>query len=300
MINQKCAQERKEEIMKRLHLRKTLNRSHGGNFVIFLMLVLVGIFMGLPLWYSIVSAFKPPEEIFIFPPRFYVTNPTGRNFTQLFQLATNLTVPFNRYLFNSIFVSFASTFLSVLVGALAAYPFAKKKFMGRGVLWKLIMLTLLFSGGVTSLPSYIVKAKLGLINTYWVLILPSIASTLHMFLMRQFMLQIPDSLLEAARIDGASEFRSFIHIVMPNIKPAWMTVMVLSFTNIWNNGSAGVVYDEPLKLLPTALNQISAGGISRTGVTAAATLLLMIPPILAFVVTQSKMLQTMAHSGIKD
>ena len=286
--------------MKKIHFSKPLNRSHGGNFMVFLMLVLFGIFMGLPLWLTIVNAFKPPEEIFLFPPRFWVENPTGKNITDLFQLATNLTVPFNRYLFNSVFVSLATTTVGVIIGAMAAYPFAKKNFMGRQVLWKLIMLTLLFSGGVTSLPSYIVKAKLGLINTYWVLILPSLASTLHMFLMRQFMLQIPDTLLEAARIDGASELRTFMHIVMPNIKPAWMTVMVLSFTSIWNTGSAGVVYDEALKLLPTALGQISAGGIARTGVTAAASLLLMIPPILAFIVTQSKMLQTMAHSGIKD
>ena len=286
--------------MKKIHFSKPLNRSHGGNFMVFLMLVLFGIFMGLPLWLTIVNAFKPPEEIFLFPPRFWVENPTGKNITDLFQLATNLTVPFNRYLFNSVFVSLATTTVGVIIGAMAAYPFAKKNFMGRQVLWKLIMLTLLFSGGVTSLPSYIVKAKLGLINTYWVLILPSLASTLNMFLMRQFMLQIPDTLLEAARIDGASELRTFMHIVMPNIKPAWMTVMVLSFTSIWNTGSAGVVYDEALKLLPTALGQISAGGIARTGVTAAASLLLMIPPILAFIVTQSKMLQTMAHSGIKD
>lgn len=286
--------------MKRVHFKKQLNRSHGGNFVIFLMLALMGVFMGLPLWYSIVSAFKPPEEIFIFPPRFYVENPTGRNFTSLFQLATNLVVPFNRYLFNSIFVSVVTTGLSVIIGALAAFPFAKKNFVGKKFLWKLIMMTLLFSGGVTTLPAYIVKAKLGLINTYWVLILPSLASTLHMFLLRQFMMQIPDSLLEAARIDGAGEFRVFINLVMPNVKPAWMTVMVLSFQSIWNTGSGGVIYDEPLKLLPTALGQISAGGIARTGVTAAATMLLMIPPIFAFVITQSKMLQTMAHSGIKD
>lgn len=286
--------------MKRLHIKAQLNRSVGGNFMIFLVLVLFGIFMALPLVYNIVSAFKPPEEIFIFPPKFYVINPTGQNFSQLFQLASNLTIPFNRYLFNSIFVSFFSTLLCVIVGALAAYPFAKKKFFGREALWKLIMLTLLFSGGVTDLPSFIVKAKLGLLNTYWVLILPSLASTLQMFLMRQFMMQIPDTLLEAARIDGASEVQVFWNVVMPNVKPAWMTVMVLAFTGIWNTGSGGVVYKESLKLLPTALSQISAGGIARTGVTAAAALLLMIPPILAFVITQSKMLQTMAHSGIKD
>ena len=285
---------------KHIRVSGKLNRSYGGNLIIFIMLVLVGLFMGLPLFYNIVSAFKQPSELFIFPPRFYVSDPTLSNFTQLFQLATNLTVPFNRYLFNSIFVSIASSVLCVLIGALAAYPFAKKDFPGKKMLWNLIMMTLLFSGGVTSLPSYIVKAKLGLINTYWVLILPSIASTLQMFLMRQFMLQIPDSLLEAARIDGASEFKTFLTIVMPNVKPAWLTVMVLAFTGIWNTGSNGVIFEESLKLLPSALSQISAGGIARTGVTAAATLLLMIPPILAFVVTQSKMLQTMAHSGIKE
>ena len=286
--------------MEKIRLKKQLNRSHGGNFVIFLLLALLGAFMVLPLWYSIVTAFKPSEEIFLFPPRMYVENPTVRNFTNLFQLMTNLTVPFIRYLFNSVFVSIVTTGAGVLIGALAAYPFAKKQFPGKKILWKLIMTTLLFSGGVTALPAYIVKAKLGLINSYWVLILPSLASTLHVFLMRQFMTQIPDSLLEAARLDGANEFQVFMHLVMPNVKPAWMTVMVLSFQSIWNTGSGGVVYDESLKLLPTALSQISAGGINRTGVAAAATLLLMIPPILAFVITQSKMLDTMAHSGIKD
>lgn len=264
------------------------------------MLVGVGIFMGLPLYYNIIQSFKPPEELFIFPPRFYVVNPSWRSYSQLFQLVSDLTVPFSRYLFNSVFVSLVSTTVSVMIGAMAAYPFAKKKFPGRNALWKLIMLTLLFSGGVTALPSYIIQAKLGLLNTYWVLILPSLASTLHMFLLRQFMLQIPDSLLDAAKIDGASDMKIFLSIVMPNVKPAWMTVMVLSFTSIWNAGSGGVIFKEELKLLPTALSQISAGGIARSGASAAAGVLLMIPPIVSFVLTQSKMLQTMAHSGIKD
>lgn len=286
--------------MRRIRIKKQLNRSHFGNFSVLLMLVLVGMFMGLPLYYNIIQAFKPVEERFIFPPRFYVVNPTWVNFTQLFQLVSDLTVPFSRYLFNSIFVSLVSTTAGVLMGAMAAYPFAKKKFPGKDMLWRLIMLTLLFSGGVTALPAYIVKAKLGLINTYWVLILPSLASTLHMFLLRQFMLQIPDVLLDAAKIDGAGDLRIFLNVVMPNVKPAWMTVMVLSFTNIWNTGSAGVIFKEELKLLPTALSQISAGGIARSGAAAAAAVLLMIPPIVSFVLNQSKMLQTMAHSGIKD
>lgn len=286
--------------MKRIRLHKQLNRSHFGNFMIFVMLVAVGVFMGLPLYYSIIQSFKPPEELFIFPPRFYVVNPSWRSYSQLFQLVSDLTVPFSRYLFNSVFVSIVSTTISVMIGAMAAYPFAKKKFPGRNTLWKLIMLTLLFSGGVTALPAYIIKAKLGLINTYWVLILPCLASTLHMFLLRQFMLQIPDSLLDAAKLDGANDFIIFLRVIMPNVKPAWMTVMVLSFTDVWNNGSAGVIFKEEFKLLPTALGQISAGGISRSGAAAAASVLLMIPPIVSFVLTQSKMLQTMAHSGIKD
>ena len=283
-----------------LHLKRQLNRSHFGNFAIFVMLVGVGLFMGLPLYYNVIQSFKPAEELFIFPPRFYVVNPSWRSYSQLFQLVSDLTVPFSRYLFNSVFVSIVSTGIGVLIGAMAAYPFSKKKFPGRNALWKLIMLTLLFSGGVTALPAYIVKAKLGLINTYWVLILPTLASTLHMFLLRQFMLQIPDSLLDAAKLDGANDFTIFLRVVMPNVKPAWMTVMVLSFTDVWNNGSAGVIFKEEFKLLPTALNQISAGGISRSGAAAAAGVLLMIPPIVSFVLTQSKMLQTMAHSGIKD
>ena len=286
--------------MRLFRLKKQLNRSHFGNFSVFFMLVVVGIFMGLPLYYTVIQSFKPIEERFIFPPRFYVTNPTGQNYTQLFQLISDLTVPFSRYLFNSVFVSIASTGVGVLIGAMAAYPFAKKKFPGKNGLWKLVMLTLLFSGGVTALPAYIIKAKLGLINTYWVLILPSLASTLHMFLLRQFMLQIPDCLLDAGKIDGASDMRIFMNIVLPNVKPAWMTVMVLSFTNVWNNGSTGVIFKEELKLLPTALSQISAGGISRSGAASAAGVLLMIPPIVSFIMTQSKMLQTMAHSGIKD
>lgn len=286
--------------MRRIRIHKQLNRSHFGNFLIFAMLVLVGIFMGLPLYYSVIQSLKPVEERFIFPPRFYVVNPTGVNYSQLFQLVSDLTVPFSRYLFNSIFISIASTGVGVLIGAMAAYPFAKKKFPGKNMMWKLIMMTLLFSGGVTGLPAYIIKAKLGLLNTYWVLILPSLASTLHMFLLRQFMLQIPDSLLDAAKLDGANDFLIFMNVIMPNVKPAWMTVMVLSFTNIWNTGSAGVIFKEELKLLPTALSQISAGGIARSGASAAASVLLMIPPIVSFVLTQSKMLQTMAHSGIKD
>lgn len=283
------------------HKEKKVNRSGYGNFMVFILLIIFAIFLGFPLYYNVVQAFKPPEEIFIFPPRFYVVNPTMKNISDLFQLVNFLDVPFIRYVFNSIFVSVSSTLLSVLVGSLAAYPFAKMEFLGKIFFWKLIIMTLLFSGGATSLATYIVEAKLGLVNTYWVMILPAISSTLYMFLMKQFMMQIPNSLLEAAHIDGAGELRIFWQIIMPNVKPAWMTVAVLTFNGLWNSGSSTAVFDEQLKLLPTALNQITASsGTARKGVAAAATLLLMIPPIITFILTQRKMLQTMAYSGIKE
>lgn len=289
----------------KLRTGERLNRSRGGNAAIFILLGLMALFMGMPLFYSIASAFKPPEEIYLFPPKFYAIHPTINNFKQLSQMVSNLWVPFSRYLYNSLFISVVTTFFSVFIGAMAAYPFAKHKFVGRDMLWRLIMVTLLFSGGVTALPSYIIKARLGLINSYWVMILPAIAVPLQMFLMRQFMMQLPDSLLEAARLDGAGEFRIFSSIILPNVKPAWLTVMVLAFQNIWNGSAGGadsttVIFDENYKMLPAVLSQIQTGGFARMGVAAAASLLLMLPPIVAFVVNQSKMLQTMAHSGIKD
>lgn len=280
--------------------QKRINRSIGGNIVVFFILVLVGAFMFIPMWYSIVNAFKPPEEIFIFPPRLYVENPTLANFSNLSLLLSNLWVSFGRYIFNSIFVSVVSTLISVIFGAMAAYAFAKHNFVGKKFFWSLIMVTLLFAGGVTELPTYIVKSALGLVDTIWVFILPSIAVPLYMFLLKQFMGQIPDVLIEAARIDGAGELRIFFNLIIPNIKSAWMTVAVLMFQGTWSMQSTGLVFKEELKLLPTVLSQIGTSGISLQGVAAASSMLMLIPPVMAFIVTQSRMMQTMAHSGIKD
>ena len=183
--------------------KKRINRSWYGDTTIFIVLALLGAFMALPLIYSIVQAFKPLEEIYLFPPRFFVNNPTLSNFTQLSQVANNLWVPFSRYLFNSLFVSIVVTVGHVIVASMCAYPLAKHKFPGRNSIFQIITMALVFSGGTLALPQYIVMAKLGMINTYWALILPGIATSLGLFLMRQFMLQIHDSLLESARIDGA-------------------------------------------------------------------------------------------------
>ncbi len=287
---------------KKISLKKTrrVNRSQGGNILVFLMLLILGGFMLLPVVYTVVQAFKPMEELFLFPPRFTVSNPTVKNFKLIGQLVDNLWVPFSRYTFNSVLVSIAGTAGNVIIASMAAYPLAKNDFPGKKVLFKIVTVALLFSGGVLSLAQYIIMAKLHMINTYWALILPSVATPMGLFLMKQFMEGISTSLLEAARIDGMNEFQIYWSIVMPNVKPAWLTMIIFAFQGMWSMTGGNFIYKEELKMLPTALAQIQSGGIARAGVAAAANLLMFIPPVIMFLITQSSIMETMAHAGIKE
>ena len=287
---------------KKIRLKKTrrVNRSQGGNILVFLMLLILGGFMLLPVVYTVVQAFKPMEELFLFPPRFTVSNPTVKNFKLIGQLVDNLWVPFSRYTFNSVFVSVAGTAGNVIIASMAAYPLAKNDIPGKKVLFKIVTVALLFSGGVLSLAQYIIMAKLHMINTYWALILPSVATPMGLFLMKQFMEGISTSLLEAARIDGMNEFQIYWSIVMPNVKPAWLTMIIFAFQGMWSMTGGNFIYKEELKMLPTALAQIQSGGIARAGVAAAANLLMFIPPVIMFLITQSSIMETMAHAGIKE
>lgn len=284
----------------RIRKTKRVNRSTGGNIVMFIMLVVLGGFMLLPVIYTVVQAFKPMEELFLFPPRFTISNPTFKNFKLIGQLIDNLWVPFSRYTFNSVFVSAAGTAGNVIIASMAAYPLAKNDFPGKKFLFKIVTVALLFSGGVLSLAQYIIMAKLHMINTYWALILPSVATPMGLFLMKQFMEGISTSLLEAARIDGMNEFQIYWSIVMPNVKPAWLTMIIFAFQGMWSMTGGNFIYKEELKMLPTALAQIQSGGIARAGVAAAANLLMFIPPVVMFLVTQSSIMETMAHAGIKE
>ena len=279
---------------------KRVNRSTGGNVLVFLMLVILGGFMLMPVVYTVVQAFKPMEELFLFPPRFTVSNPTVKNFKLIGQLIDNLWVPFSRYTFNSVFVSAAGTAGNVIIAPMAAYPLAKNDFPAKKFLFRIVTVALLFSGGVLGLAQYIIMAKLHMINTYWALILPSVATPMGLFLMKQFMEGISTSLLEAARIDGMNEFRIYWSIVMPNVKPAWLTMIIFAFQGMWSMTGGNFIYKEELKMLPTALAQIQSGGIARAGVAAAANLLMFIPPVLMFLITQSSIMETMAHAGIKE
>lgn len=277
-----------------------LSRSRVGNFGIFIFMLAISAFMVLPLLYSVIQAFKPIDEIFAYPPRFFVKHPTAQNFRDAFTLAGNLWVPFSRYAFNSLLVSIGGTSLYVIVASLAAYPLAKGRFRGKATLSRLIVWTMMFSAEVLVIPRYIIVSMFGMVDTYFAVILPALSATMGVFLIRQFIdASIPDSTLEAARIDGANEFRIFGSIVMPSIKPAWLTVIIFTFQSLWNGNPQSYIYSEQLKTLPTVMSTIASGGIARSGASAAVAVIMMIPPIAVFIFTQSSVMETMAHSGLK-
>ena len=279
--------------------KKNINRSIGGNLLVFLIVLLLACFMLLPIVYAVSSAFKPLDEIFIFPPRMFVRKPTLDNFVQLAQITSSSWVPLSRYIFNSLFVSAVGTVGHMLMASMAAYPLAKHRFIGQRTISGVVKLSLLFTSAVTAIPQYIVMSSIGIVNTYWALIFPAFQAALGLYLMQSFMGQIPEEMLEAARIDGAGELRIFWRIVMPNVKPAWLTVIIFSFQQVWNNVGSSVIYDEKIKLLGSLLTQVTAAGTARAGAGAALGLILMIPPILLFVLSPRRVIETMSTSGMK-
>ncbi|WP_116232695.1 carbohydrate ABC transporter permease [Paenibacillus sp. VMFN-D1] len=287
-------------MMAAFRMPRRLNRSFTVSFMLFAFLAVFGAFMALPLIYAVNNAFKPLNELFLFPPRFFVNNPTMDNFYDLVALMGNSWVPLSRYIVNTFFITIVGTVGHILLSSAAAYPLAKYRFPGSRILFSIVVMSLMFSGHVTAIPNYMVMSWLGWINTHASIIVPSLAFPLGLFLMKQFMEQIPDALLEAAKIDGANEYRIYWTIVMPNVKPAWLTLMILQFPMLWGSDGGNFIYSENLKTLHYALGQITAGGIARAGVGAAVALILMVVPITLFIISQSNVLQTMATSGMKE
>ena len=286
---------------KRLAKRtKQLNRSFVGNLGVILVFSVFGAFMLLPMIYSVSQSLKPMDELFVFPPRFFVRNPTLKSFRDLFRLIGDQTIPFSRYIFNTVLISVTGTFGHVVIASMAAYSFAKMRFVGSKWMFQLIITALLFNATVLGIPSFMVFTWLGLLDNPLVIILPAWQSTLGLYLMKQNMESIQDAVLEAARIDGAGEFRIFFGIVMPTMKPAWLTLIVLSFSGLWNTGAVNTIYSENWKTLNYAMSQILAGGIARTNAAAAASVVMMIVPIAVFIFTQSNVVETMGSSGMKE
>lgn len=281
--------------------RRSFNRSVGGDIGINLMLIIFGAFMFLPMIYAVSQSLKPLDELWMFPPRFLVINPTFKNFGELFRLMSESWVPFSRYIFNTAFVSVGGTFGHLFLASMAAYAITKINFPGRKAMFQLVYYSLMFNSTVSSLSNFIIMSAFGWIDTYWSLIIPAFGYTLGFYLMRQFIeTTVPDSVLESARLDGAKELTIYWKIVMPMVKPAWLTLIVYSFQGLWNSGTSIYIYSEQLKTFNYAIQQILAGGITRSGAAAASTVIMMIVPVAVFVVTQSNIIETMASSGMKD
>ena len=279
---------------------KRFTRSRVGTFFFFTFIFLAGAFTVLPLIYSICTSLKPLDELLIFPPRFFVQRPTLQNYRILPELLSNLKVPITRYAFNSLFVSVVGTLLNVFAASMGAFVLAKSNLKCKKILFIIVQFSLLFSAYTLSIPRYIIYSGIGIINTYWVYILPVIPSATSVFLLKQYIDgAIPDALLESADIDGASFFRTYWQIALPMIKPAWLTVILFAFRDIWSMIPSGTIFNEELKTLPMIVSQITAGGIARSGSAMAVAVILMIPPVLVYLSTQSNVMQTMNSAGIK-
>lgn len=279
---------------------KRYTHSRFGNAVYFTFLIIAGLFSMLPLIYCVCTAFKPLDELLVFPPRFFVHRPTIENFTLLPTLIEKLRVPLSRYIFNSVFVTVVATFLHIIVASMAAYVLSKTQIRFKKIIFAVVQVSLLYNAYTLAVPQYLIFSNMRIIDTLWVYILPAIPATTGVFLIKQYVdTSVPESLLEAARIDGAGPVSIYFKIVMPIIKPAWMTLMLLSFQSLWAAMPSGTIFSEKLKTLPYVLSSITAGGIARAGSSMAATVLMMIPPMVVLIVSQSNVVETMGSAGMK-
>jgi ABC-type glycerol-3-phosphate transport system permease component len=279
--------------------KKRINRSKSGDITLFIILAIFGMFSAFPLIMTASNAFKPLDELFLFPPRLLPRNITFDNFRDLSELMSNSWIPFTRYFFNTILITVLGTFGHVLIASMAAYPLAKYKFPGRTIIFTLVVYSLMFAPQVTATPNYIIVSWIGLVDNPAAIILPAIASSLGLYLMKQFMEQIPDELIESAKIDGASEYRIFFQIVMPLVKPAWLTLIILLFQRLWITDGGSFIFSEELKPVSYALRQIAQGTIERAGTIAAVSFIMMIVPVTFFIFSQSRIVETFSHSGMK-
>ncbi len=275
-------------------------RKKSGTAAAFVFLAVLGAFMVFPIYLTLVMSVKPVEELFVFPPKLYAIRPTLDNFRDMFVAVRRNRVPFSRYLFNSVFVTVSVTAAQCVFSSMAAFVLAKCRFPGSRVINGVIVASLLYQSSVIYIMQYMVMARLHMIDTPLALILPAAASPLGVFLMRQSVSQLPDAMLDAAKVDGAGLFRICWQIVIPNQKPAFMTVMIFAFQSAWNIQGGSVILHEQYKTLPAAVMQVSSSGMARAGAVMAASVFMLIPPVIVFILAQRSVIETMAHSGISE
>lgn len=276
---------------------------HKSQLKFYSVLIPLAIFMGLPIVYIFNHAFKPIDELFAFPPRFFVEKPTWQNFRNLFESSSLGATPMSRYLFNSIVVSSVVVVLTILVATMAGYVLSKKQFKMKRALTEINTIALMFVATAVAIPRYFVIEQLGLINSFWVHILPALAMPVGLFLIKQFIDQIPDEMLEAALMDGANDFQIYLRVILPMIKPAIATVAILAFQATWNNVETSDLFinNESLRTFAFYMSTLAAEGnaVAGQGLSAAASLIMFIPNLVIFIFMQKQVMDTMAHSGIK-
>lgn len=274
-----------------------------GQLKIILIVLPLVIFMGMPIIFIINHAFKPMEELFAFPPTFFVRNPTFENFNKLFKFSDSSGIPLSRYLFNSIIVTVITVFLALLLTTLSAFALAKIKFKGRNMLAQINQIAIMFVSTAVLIPRYIVICQLGLIDNLFAHVLPLVAMPVALFLVKQFVEQVPDSLLEAAYMDGATDLDVYLKVILPMIKPAIATASILVFQQVWTNMETSSYFfsDDSMKTLTFYMNTLVNvnNTVAGQGMSAAASLLMFVPNLVLFIVLQNKVMNTMANSGIK-
>ena len=285
----------------RVRFKRSVTRSAGGDVGIYILLAIVAVVMVLPMVYAICQSLKPLDEIFVFPPRFFVINPTFDNFRDLFRTMADSWVPFSRYLFNTLFISVVGTLGNVICSSYAAYAISKIRFPGRQFLFKIVTYSLMFNATVTSISNFILMSAFHMVDTYFAIIIPAFCTSFGLYLMKQFIeTNVNDSVLESARLEGASENKILWKIAMPMVKPAWATLILFAFKDLWNTGANLYIYSEQLKTMNYAISQLVTAGIARSGVSAAATVVMMLVPITVFIISQNSVIQTMSSAGMKD
>ena len=277
-----------------------LNRSQWPVYLLLSPMVLISI---LPILYIVFTAFKPIGELFAYPPKFITLRPTWDNFRKLFEASEDTIFPLSMYLFNSIVSTLAVVFIGLAIAVAAAYALSKKRFRGRNMIFKMNTLSMMFVATAVSIPRYLIIKEVGLIDSFWANIIPMLATPVGVFLLKQFVDQLPDALIEAAKIDGANDYQIIWKIVLPLVKPALATVAILLFQNSWNSMEASKMFinTESLKTFAFYMNTLSnsGNGVAGVGISAAASLLMFLPNVVLFILMQSKVMNTMAHSGMK-
>ncbi|WP_404429210.1 carbohydrate ABC transporter permease [Sutcliffiella horikoshii] len=281
------------------------DRFHKSQMKFYAFLIPLAIFMAMPIVFVFSHAFKPIDELFAYPPRFFVQKPTMQNFIDLMNNTSTTGVPMSRYLFNSISITLIVVFVTVLISTMAGYALSKKRFRLKKTIFEINTLALMFVSAAVVIPRYLLIEKVGLLDTFLVHIFPLIAMPIGLFLVKQFIDQIPNELIEAAQMDGATDYQIFRKIIIPLVKPAIATIAILSFQLVWNNTETSTLFvdNENLKTfafyMSTLTSATSGNTVAGQGMAAAASLIMFIPNLIIFIILQSQVMNTMAHSGIK-